>query len=265
MKSLKFDRANAELIQSGQKHITWRISDDKDLAVGDTVIIVDKANSQHARSWQVIGTAEIRSITEKRISDLTVQDKQDHGSFALGGQMVSTLKNYYGAHVNEQTPLKIIDFIFHPGYVQAADDAANLDAPSIEEVKMYADGGSRGNPGPSASGFVILDMADSILVEDGLYLGITTNNQAEYRALKLGLERAQEMGVKKVDVYMDSMLVINQMKGLYKVRNRELLPVHLAIRDIAERFEKITYTHVPRALNKLADSMVNQVLDATDL
>ncbi len=265
MKSLKFDHDNAALIESGQKHVTWRVSDDKDLGVGDNVTIIDKVSPRNATSWRVIGTADIRSITEKRIADLTPADREAHGTFALGNQMLATLQKYYGAHVNEQTPVKIIDFEFHPGYVQSPDDAANIDPPALERVKMYADGGSRGNPGPSASGFVVLDMADKILARDGSYLGKTTNNQAEYHALKLGLEKALELNAKAIDVYMDSMLVINQMKGIYKVKNRELLPVHLAIKDIADRFDEITYTHVPRELNKLADGMVNEILDATDI
>src|ERR1700712_3059516 len=98
-----------------------------------------------------------------------------------------------------------------------------------DTVKIFGDGGSRGNPGPSASGFVVLDMEDNILVDKGVYLGITTNNQAEYTALRLGLEEALKMGAKEVHVYMDSLLVINQMKGIYKIRNRELWPIHDAI------------------------------------
>lgn len=129
-------------------------------------------------------------------------------------------------------------------------------------VKLYADGGSRGNPGPSASGYVLLDTEDTIIQKSGIYLGITTNNQAEYQALKFGMEAAQKLGVKEVAVHMDSLLVVNQMKGIYKVKNLDLLPIHQAIKDIATQFEKVTYTHVPRELNKLADAEVNTTLDA---
>src|SRR5205807_1985894 len=128
------------------------------------------------------------------------------------------------------TAIKIIEFSFRAGYVQGPDDAAGLDVPAISAVKLYADGGSRGNPGPSASGYVILNMADKLLTKDGLYLGITTNNQAEYRALKLGLEKALNLNARTVEVYMDSLLVINQMKGIYRIKNSELLPVHRAIK-----------------------------------
>ncbi|HEY5152446.1 MAG TPA: reverse transcriptase-like protein [Candidatus Saccharimonadales bacterium] len=138
----------------------------------------------------------------------------------------------------------------------APDPAAHPD-----KVKVFGDGGSRGNPGPSASGFVILDMEDNVLVDRGIYLGITTNNQAEYTSLKLALEECIKMGVKEVQVYMDSLLVVNQLKGIFKVRNRELWPIHDAIKKLAARFDEISFSHVPREFNKLADAAVNRALD----
>ena len=127
---------------------------------------------------------------------------------------------------------------------------------------MYADGGSRGNPGPSASGFVILDMDGEVLYEHGAYLGITTNNQAEYQALKFGLEAAfEKFQSRDVHVYMDSMLVVNQMKHIFKVKNRDLWPIHDAITKLLPKFEKVSFDHVPRELNKLADAEVNKALD----
>jgi ribonuclease HI len=131
-----------------------------------------------------------------------------------------------------------------------------------EQVKIFSDGGSRGNPGPSACGFVILDMEDNLLVDRGLYMGITTNNQAEYNGLKLALEECQKLGVKRVHSYMDSMLVVNQMKGIFKVKNRELWPMHDAVARLAQSFEEIHFQHVPREFNKLADAAVNRAMDA---
>jgi ribonuclease HI/pterin-4a-carbinolamine dehydratase len=128
-------------------------------------------------------------------------------------------------------------------------------------VKIFADGGSRGNPGASASGFVILDMEDSVLVDKGVYLGITTNNVAEYTALKLALEEAEKLGAQEVEVYMDSLLVVNQMKGIFKVKNRDLWPIHDAITKQLTAFRHVSFDHVPRELNKLADTAVNRALD----
>jgi ribonuclease HI len=130
-----------------------------------------------------------------------------------------------------------------------------------ERVKVFADGGSRGNPGPSASGFVVLDMEDSVLVDKGVYLGVTTNNVAEYTALKLALEECQRLGVSEVDVYMDSLLVVNQMKGIFKVKNRDLWPIHDAIKELLHNFKHVDFKHVPRELNKLADAAVNRAMD----
>lgn len=129
------------------------------------------------------------------------------------------------------------------------------------KIKIYTDGGSRGNPGPSASGYVLLDMEDNILVDKGIYLGITTNNQAEYTALKLALEEAKAMGSREIQVFMDSMLVVNQMKGVFKIKNRDLWPIHDAIRQLVTGFKSVSFTHVPRELNKLADAAVNRALD----
>jgi ribonuclease HI len=143
---------------------------------------------------------------------------------------------------------------------QWADHKADV-VPQQDKVKIYGDGGSRGNPGPSASGFVVLDMNDKVLVDKGVYLGITTNNVAEYTALKLALEECLKLRAREVEVYMDSLLVINQMKGIFKVKNRDLWPIHDAIKEIIRQFKKVSFTHVPRELNKLADAAVNRALD----
>lgn len=146
-----------------------------------------------------------------------------------------------------------------------SEDGASIeekkDTVTVREVKLYGDGGSRGNPGPSASGYVIFDMDDNELVRSGAYLGITTNNQAEYLSLKLGLEHALKMGVHTVHVHMDSLLVVNQMLGKFKVKNRDLWPIYNSAQELVAKFKKVTFVHVPRALNKHADAMVNELLD----
>ena len=132
----------------------------------------------------------------------------------------------------------------------------------VTHVIIYSDGGSRGNPGPSASGFVIMNQYEHVLHEGGMYLGITTNNQAEYHGVRLGLEKALEMGMKTVDFRVDSMLVVNQLKGIYEIKNRELWPIHERIQELITHFEKVTFTHVKREFNQLADGMVNKILNA---
>lgn len=131
----------------------------------------------------------------------------------------------------------------------------------IKEVVIYSDGGSRGNPGPSASGFVIFDKSGALLFEGGKYLGITTNNQAEYQAVLLGLEKALQLGAHSVDFRMDSLLIVNQMAGIYKVKNRDLWPIYERIRELVKKFDNVKFSHVRREFNKDADSLVNKVLD----
>ncbi len=127
---------------------------------------------------------------------------------------------------------------------------------------IYSDGGSRGNPGPSAAGFVIENLDGVVLEEGGEYLGVTTNNVAEYHGLLLGLQRARDLGYRSVECRIDSMLVVNQMKGIYKIKNRELWPVHERIRLLMQGFDTISFTHVLRGNNQRSDGVVNKVLDA---
>lgn len=135
-------------------------------------------------------------------------------------------------------------------------------AASVTKAKLFTDGGSRGNPGPSALGYVILDTDDNTIKKEGIYLGVTTNNQAEYQGLKAGLQNAISLGIKDLEVFMDSTLVVNQVKGEWKIKNAELQPINAEIKALIPRFERVTFTYVPRAMNKIADGMVNECLDS---
>jgi ribonuclease HI len=132
---------------------------------------------------------------------------------------------------------------------------------SINDAKLFTDGGSRGNPGPSAIGFAVLDSDDLVIKEYGEYIGETTNNQAEYKALSFGLDSCIELGIKNLEVYMDSQLIVNQINGSYKVKNTDLIPIYNEIKSKLKSFSSISFAHVPREQNKLADSLVNKALD----
>ncbi len=196
----------------------------------------------------------------------TIKDQSDHLRWENEGSVVqiwlSTRDQNEHITPKDKEIAEEIDKLIKEGrpLSEWAEDN-ELPAKVKKKIKLYADGGSRGNPGPSASGYVLLDEADKILEDKGVYLGITTNNQAEYTALKLGLEEAKKRQISNIDVYMDSLLVINQMRGSFKVRNRDLWPIHAAIKDLVKDFKHITFTHVPRELNKLADAAVNRALD----
>lgn len=259
MKTLKFEHDLAQLVKIGGKSSTWRLFDDKNLSVNDAVRLIDKVDPARPETWRVFGTARIERVIEKRLGDITAEDKIGHEDFASDEEMLRTYSQYYNADVTLTTPIKLIYFKYHPLQEGENDKVTTL---SISDVKVFADGGSRGNPGPSALGFVIVDPnTNEVLVDRGIYLGITTNNQAEYLALKFALEECQKMGVSRIDAYMDSMLVVNQMNGTFKVRNRDLWPIHDAVKKLTASFEKFTITHVPRELNKLADTAVNRAMD----
>ncbi len=255
MKSLKLDHQLAQDVLSGVKTSTWRVNDDKDLHVNDQINLIDKIDPVDPATWVSIGTAIITTILEKQLGAVTKADMDGHEAYTSIDAIVKEYQGYYGPQVSAETPVKIVRFRY-----------IGLEAPetlpsNVARVKLYADGGSRGNPGPSASGFLLLDAKEKVLAQKGLFLGVTTNNQAEYQALKIGLEEALRLGVKAIDVYMDSMLVVNQMKGEYKVKNTDLKAVHHSIVELIPRFQDITFTHIPREHNRLADGIVNQVLD----
>lgn len=259
MKSLKLDHKLAAQVLAGKKTATWRLNDDKDLHVNDDVMLVDKVDQNDPTTWKTIGVARICSVLEKLLGDVSQADMQDGEKFTSIEDLLKTFRGYYGPQVSEDTPVKIIRFSFSP--VTEIDH--NMKGLSeLKHAKLFADGGSRGNPGPSAAGFVLFDGNDKVIVENGLFLGVTTNNQAEYQALKIGLEEALRQGIQTLDVYMDSMLVVNQMKNIFKVKNHDLSAIHGSVQHLASQFRHINFSHVPRELNKVADAMVNQVLDA---
>lgn len=236
--------------------------DDKDLSVNDEVELLDKVDPNNPATWLPIGRARIESIIEKRLGAITEDELARYEGFRSRDEMLRVYRGYYGKQITADTPVKVIQFsLVSPQTSLPAKDEMT-ETPPLKAVSLYTDGGSRGNPGPSASGYVIMDPADHILVKRGIYLGITTNNQAEYLALKLGLEEVLKMHVNEVHVYMDSLLVVNQMLGVFKIRNRDLWPIHDALKQIIKSFDKVTFTHVPRAMNKLADAAVNEALDA---
>jgi ribonuclease HI len=129
-------------------------------------------------------------------------------------------------------------------------------------VRLFTDGGARGNPGPAASAFVLEREDGTVLDARGDPIGIQTNNVAEYTALLNGLRRATELGVTEVEVVSDSELMVKQMRGEYKVKNAALRELSLEAGRLARALGCVTYTAVRREHNELADQLVNDALDA---
>lgn len=128
-------------------------------------------------------------------------------------------------------------------------------------VSIYTDGGSRGNPGHAAYGFVVYNEAREKIFGEGGYLGINTNNYAEYFALIKALEKSVALGAKKVNIYMDSELIVRQMKGVYRIKQLHLQKLAGEVLRLLRAFNDYNFTHVPRSQNKEADALVNQALD----
>ncbi len=128
--------------------------------------------------------------------------------------------------------------------------------------KLFTDGGSRGNPGNSAIAFVLYK--DNQLFDiGGKYVGTATNNFAEYNALIEGLKLAKKH-TEDLECYLDSELVVKQLKGEYKISSPDIKPLCQKVNDLRKEFKNITFTHVPRSENKIADKMVNILLDSVE-
>lgn len=130
------------------------------------------------------------------------------------------------------------------------------------KLTIQTDGGARGNPGPAGIGVVISDEAGKILEEHAKYLGKTTNNQAEYQAVILGLQRAVALGADRVEVVADSELMVKQANGEYKVKNPEIAKRYLELKNLETLLGgRVSYRHVRREMNKRADALSNQAMD----
>lgn len=131
----------------------------------------------------------------------------------------------------------------------------------MKKLIIYTDGGARGNPGPAGIGAILFNEEKKIVAEISTYLGVATNNQAEYKALIAALKKAQELKAEELECYLDSELVVKQLKREYKVKNQDLAPLFLEIHNLSLSFKKITYTHIRRELNKEADKLANEAMD----
>ncbi len=216
--------------------VTYIDRDDRDMQYAVITYMVNIAQGHHdvrlSQNYDKYIWQKEENIQQNVVTDLT--------QLLLGILQQS--------NITDKTLDKTIDF--------DAKKSTNSDA------IIYADGGSRGNPGPSASGYIVMNQDQRVLAQGGEYLGITTNNQAEYHGVRLGLEKAKELGLRRVDFRLDSMLVVNQMNGVYTIKNRDLWPINERIRDLMASFERVTFRHVRRELNQLADAEVNRALDA---
>ena len=131
----------------------------------------------------------------------------------------------------------------------------------LPRIRVYSDGAARGNPGPAGAGAVLVEPSGQVVDRLGKYLGTQTNNFAEYMGLILGLKRARDLGVKEVEVYADSELMIRQLGGRYQVKSPTLRPLYEEALGLLEGFSRVKLVHVPREMNAAADEMSNRAID----
>lgn len=132
------------------------------------------------------------------------------------------------------------------------------------DLIIYTDGGSRGNPGKAGVGLVLYDAQLNLLEQVHKYIGTKTNNEAEYTAVLFGFTLAEKFKPTSIAFYLDSELIVKQLTGKYKIKNDRLLEFATKIKDLQKKYAKVTYTHIPREKNKLADKLVNLALDTHD-
>ena len=128
-------------------------------------------------------------------------------------------------------------------------------------VTVYVDGASRGNPGPAGIGYQIVDTSGRILEQGGEFIGFATSRVAEYYAMKNGIEHALALGLKSVHFISDSLMVVNQLNGIFAVKNHDILPSYDSIQKLLADFESVSFSHVPRTANQVADSEANLAID----
>ena len=131
-----------------------------------------------------------------------------------------------------------------------------------ERVVVHVDGGARGNPGPAGVGVVVTGEHGEELARANDFIGVATNNEAEYHALLLGLARASQLGAREVEVVNDSQLVARQITGEYRVKKADLKPLHAQALAALRGFERWHVRSVPREQNEIADGLVNAAIDA---
>ena len=132
---------------------------------------------------------------------------------------------------------------------------------NVKRATIFTDGAARGNPGPASIGIIIKNEQGKLLASVSQCIGTTTNNQAEYMAIITALEKAISLGVRQVDLYSDSELVVRQINGRYRVKNAALKTLYQRAKQLQASLEGFTITHIPRQQNAEADSLANRALD----
>ena len=140
-------------------------------------------------------------------------------------------------------------------------DGASMARDAANGATVYVDGGSKGNPGPAAIGYYIVSEDGKVLKRGGDFIGFATSRVAEYYAIKEGCEQAIELGLKRVRFISDNLMMVNQLRGIYRVKNKDLLPIYNDVMNYLRKFEAVAFIHVKRESNREADAEANKALE----
>lgn len=187
--------------------------------------------------YSVALAEDAKLVAKERYTAYKYVNLEDIGNYCIDEASLSVLA------IEERTGVQ-------PNYKAVANSAT-----------VYVDGSSRGNPGPSGIGYHIVGEHGEVLASGGQFIGFATSRVAEYYALKMGTEQALRLGLKSVKFVGDNLMMVNQMKGIYKIKNRDLLPIYDNIQELLKNFEAWAFVHVKREQNTVADRQANEAID----
>lgn len=200
---------------------------------------------------------------------------------SLGASQLSNLYIIYSVVLDEEMKIRAKERYSAYKFIRSEEvnnyrlDEASLIVLGMEEpmdprlnykevansATVYVDGCSRGNPGPSGIGYRVVGGNGQILREGGEFIGFATSRVAEYYALKEGCEQAIELGLKSVRFVSDNLMMVNQMNGIYKIKNQDVRPIYDDIQQLVKNFEACAFIHVAREQNRAADRQANLAVD----
>jgi len=167
------------------------------------------------------------------------------------------LKDFSGVELKDSTQA-----IIEIEHEKMFENATSSFRETANSATVYIDGASRGNPGPSGIGYYIVDDHGNMVRRGGEFIGFATSRVAEYNALRCGVRQALELGFESVRFVSDSLMVINQMNGIFKIKNKDVMPIYNEIRTMLKEFKAVAFTHVPRLQNSAADKEANLAIDS---
>lgn len=218
--------------------------------------VADTGSLDLAAARVRLPVAEVRRLLAEAASQLEEKPAPQGPLFAAPRRVPSPTASSAAA-----PPLAAAPPATPPARTPAESPAPRTAAGAPSRVLVYTDGAARGNPGPAGAGAVIRAPDGRILQRLGKFLGVQTNNVAEYEGALLGLRGAHALGAREVELRSDSLLLVSQLRGEWKVKHAGLKPLVAAVQDLARRFERVSFVHVRRELNTDADEMSNRAID----